>query len=320
MARRIPEDGGASNGWSRAQRFARLLLVMAMILASVGACRRHSYEERKVDFKKRIPSARNGKTTDLNFALAAMISPKETNQHYERLVQQLARKVGQPITLTHGRSYEHVNTLLRAGKLDMALVCTGGYLELAASRPVTRILAVPRVRGKVTYRSLVIVRQESKARTFADLVGKRFAFTDPLSNTGCLYPLSLIRAQGTTKERFFSSHTFVGSHDRSIRAVQRGAQDAAAVDSLVFEYFKLRQPEAVKGLRVLHRSPEFGIPPVVAAPRSSAAQRRQWRRALLSLHEDKATRETLMQLEIERFVVPPENLYDGARKLWKETQ
>jgi len=179
---------------------------------------------------------------------------------------------------------------------------------------------VPRVRGKITYRSYVIVRRESEARTFADLVGKRFAFTDPLSNTGYIYPLSLIRRLGSTRERFFSSHTFVGSHDRAIRAVQRGVQDAAAVDHLIYEFLKQRKPEMVKGLRILRRSPEYGIPPVVASPVSTVSQQRRWRWALLSLHLDADTRRTLKHLEIERFVVPTAGLYDSVRRLWKETR
>lgn len=309
----------ATQNSHRPRRLAALAL-LGLLVAQAGACRRHSYEEREVNFEKRIPPAKVGLSTDLNFALAAMISPKETNRHYEKLIVQLAKKIGQPIKLSHGRSYEQVNTLLRAGKLDMALICTGGYMELAATPPGAPILAVPQVRGKATYRSLVIVRQESTARTFADLKGKRFAFTDPLSNTGCLYPLSEVQRLGSTKEQFFSSHTFVGSHDRAIRAVQRGVQDAAAVDSLVFEYFNMRRPDAVKGLRILQRSPEYGIPPVVAAPQTTALQRKKWRHALMSLHTDPAAARTLKLLEIERFVVPADGLYDGARTLWQKTR
>ena len=295
-----------------------ILLALTLTVAALSGCRRHPFEEREVDFEQRVPTSRSGKTDDLHFALAAMISPKETHHHYVKLVKQLARKVGQPIKLFHGRSYKQVNMLLRSGKIDMALICTGGYTELLGETEPVSVLAVPRVRGKTTYRSYVIVREADPARTFADLVGRRFAFTDPLSNTGYLYPMSLIRALGSTKERFFASYTFVGSHDRAIRAVQRGVQDAAAVDHLIFEYLKQRKPGSIKGLRILGKSPEYGIPPVVASRRSTRAQRQQWRRALLSLHEDATTKGTLRQLEIERFVLSPPNLYHSAIELWKQ--
>lgn len=297
-----------------------VLLSLTLIVVVSSGCRKHPFEEREIDFEERIPTSKSGKSSDLHFALAAMISPKETHHHYVKLVRQLARKVGQPIKLFHGRSYKQVNTLIRSGKIDMALICTGGYVELLGDAEPVPVLAVPRVRGKTTYRSYVIVREGDPAKTFADLVGRRFAFTDPLSNTGYLYPMSLVRELGSTKERFFSSYTFVGSHDRAIRAVQRGVQDAAAVDHLIFEYLKQRKPDSIKGLRILGKSPEYGIPPVVASRRSTPAQRKQWRRALLSLHEDAASKGTLKQLEIERFVVPPANLYRIAIELWKQAQ
>ncbi len=310
--------GGRFTHCGRTRRH-KLALYCVLMTVFFAGCSRHAYEEREVDFEKRVVSANTGKGSHLNFALAAMISPKETDRHYVRMVRQLAKAIGQPIKLIHGRSYAHVNTQLLAGKMDMALICTGGYAELMKGKEEIPILAVPRVKGKTTYQSYVIVKADSDARSFADLVGKRFAFTDPLSNTGYLYPLSLLRAQGSTKDKFFASYTFVGSHDRAIRAVSLGAQDAAAVDHLIFEYFKKRKPETVKGLRILGRSPEYGIPPLVASPRTTRAQQRKWRQALLALHKQPQTQKTLKQLEIERFVVPEKNLYDSARRLWKET-
>lgn len=306
---------------SRERSFIVWVGLAALLLAAgTASCKRKSFEEERVNFKQRTPIAKDQRGTDkLRFALAAMISPRETNKEYARLIQELGRELGRKISLLHGRSYKQVNRLLQADKLDMAFVCTGGYMQLRQMEPRVSVVAVPVVRGKVTYRSLVIVRQESTAKSFADLRGKRFAFTDPLSNTGYLYPVSLVHKQGATKDDFFASYVFVGAHDRAIRAVQRRAQDAAAVDSLVFEHLRATRPEAVAGLRVLIQSPEFGIPPIVAGPGATKAQRARWRQSLLLLHQRAPAKVALDKLSIDYFAVPSKGLYESADQLWNDT-
>jgi phosphonate transport system substrate-binding protein len=282
------------------------------------ACSGLPFDEVELDFAERTPtSAPRPARGALRFALAAMLTPKEASGEYSKLVRELGRGLGRPIELVFGRDYHEVNSLLLARKLDMAFVCTGGYIDLLRHSREVPILAVPVVRGKLTYRSLVIARAESRARSFADLRGARFAFTDPLSNTGYLYPSSRVRALGSTRAEFFSASSFVGSHDRAIHGVQRQLYDAAAVDALVFDHLAQHRPEAVAGLRVLETSPEFGIPPVVAAPSTTAAQRAGWQAALLELHRRPAAAEVLRRLAIDRFALAPDGLYSSAERLWE---
>lgn len=95
--------------------------------------------------------------------------------------------------------------------------------------------------GTVDY-SVLIVPADSPARTMADLRGKVFAFTDPMSNTGRTYPTYLVRQLGQTPETFFARTFFTYSHDDAIHAVADGLADGAAVDSLVYDFAVARDP------------------------------------------------------------------------------
>ncbi len=292
------------------------VFIVIALAALSASCRD---EVAVLNFAERVPTraavARPSRQ-QLRVAIAAMISPKETAAQYEKVVSELGKALKEPTSLVHGRTYGHVNELFDAGKLDLAFLCTGGYLALKKRTPGVTVLAVPQVDGKTTYESLVIVRVGSPATRFADLRGAAFAFTDPLSQTGYLYPASRVKQLGETKDSFFSSYTFVGSHDRAIRAVQGGQRSAAAVDSLVFRYFAKHAPDRVRGLRVLERSPAFGMPPVVASARIPAARQRRWRSALLQLHRRASARDALRALGIDRFVTPRPSLYRTARELY----
>ncbi len=302
----------------RPHRGVAVLVCFLLSIAASGGCKDLPFEEKSVNFKERVGETKLAPAPDaIRFALAAMITPQEANRDYRRLITLLSQATGMEATLIHGRSYGEVNKMLANGKMEFAFVCTGGFTHPSQEGVGVEVLAAPVVEGVMTYRSYVLVRESSSYRAFAQLKGARFAFTDPLSLTGYLYPNSRVRSLGKDKEHFFRSYSFVGSHDRAITSVRSGATDGAAVDALIYDFFKDRQPEQVRGLRILETSSPFGMPPVVAAPHVSRKDRARWKGALLSLHETKEGTAVLGRLGMERFGQPKKGLYDSARVLWK---
>lgn len=245
--------------------------------------------------------------------MSAMTSPAATFHAYVGVKGYLEGALGGPVTLALRRSYREVNDLFMRGEVDVAFVCSGPYTKLA-SAGVAEILVIPKIGGQTTYQSLVVVRESSRARSFADLVGKSFAFTDPLSNSGHYYPLSRARELGLGP-RFFSQAVFTHGHDNSIDALRRGRVDAAAVDSLVYEFFVEREPERVRGLRVLERSPQFGIPPLVSRVGLDPVLKARTKAALIEMPRSKLGQEVLGELRIDAFVEGADREYDGVRRL-----
>jgi phosphonate transport system substrate-binding protein len=255
-------------------------------------------------------------TAVLRVAVAAMLSPSDTYTSYSRLFERLGQRLGIRVEFIQRRTYGEVNELLLGGGLDVALVCTGGYLGLRSTAPSQfDVLAVPVRAGKSTYESLIIVPASSAARRLTDLEGGRFAFTDELSLSGYTYAAKALRDLGKEPRRFFGSTVLTRSHDRSVSAVAQRLVDGAAVDSLVFEDLVRRDPQIAAATRVIHRSPPFGIMPVVASNRLSPALRDRIRTALLTLDRDEEAAVALKELRVDRFVVPPPGLYDSAAAL-----
>jgi phosphonate transport system substrate-binding protein len=151
-----------------------------------------------------------------------------------------------------------------------------------------------------------------------DLRGKVFAFTDPISLSGRVYPTSLVRQLGFTPEEFFARTFFTYSHDEAIRAVASGLADGAAVDSLVFQFAVTRDPSLKDKVRVIHASPDFGIPPVVVSPFTRPQVRAELQTLLLQMANDPAAQEALSVIGIERFVLIEDSAYDGVRILMGE--
>lgn len=244
----------------------------------------------------------------LRVGVGAILSPQGTARAYQPLVDYLGRRLGQPAVLVQRRTYQELNDLLARNMMDLAFICTGAYLEASKRREVS-LLAVPQVNGKTTYRSLVIVPASSPAREFADLRGKVFAFTDPLSNTGYFCPMSLLSRMNQQPETFFARTIFTYSHDRSIAAVLEGVADGAAVDSLVYEFALRRDPGLEGKFRIIRESAEFGIPPVVVPMGISEEKKARLKELLLGLHLDPEGAKVLGLLGVDRFVEPDPGRY-----------
>lgn len=250
----------------------------------------------------------------LRIAVAAMISPEETLGAYQALMDHLSTKLRRPVEIKQRRTYQEVNDMLGAGKLDAAILCSGPYVHARRQYGV-ELIAVPVINGSPTYHSYIIVPVGSPSAALGDLAGKRFAYTDPLSTSGRLYPVYALLKRGHDPATFFARTFFTYSHDNSIEAVAEGVADGAAVDSLIYDYLKRINPGLVSRTRVIQQSPPLGAQPVSVPRRSDSALKQALQAAFLGLDADPAARPILQKLGVERFIAGDDRLYDGIRQM-----
>src|SRR3990170_663109 len=80
-----------------------------------------------------------------------------------------------------------------------------------------------------TYNSQILVRTDSGINDIKGLKGKKFAFSDPLSTSGRLFPTIAVKEQGGEDPKtFFSETIFAGGHDKAVIALYQGTVDGAA--------------------------------------------------------------------------------------------
>jgi phosphonate transport system substrate-binding protein len=261
-----------------------------------------------------LPATPPAAVAPLRVAVAAVISPRGNVDSYTPLLTYLGQKLNRPVEMVQRRTYTEVNDLLADGQVDVAFVCTSAYI--AGHRDFgMQVLAAPQVNGEAAYHSNLIVPADSPARSIADLQGKVFAFTDPISFTGRVYPTHLVQALGGEPEAFFGRTFFTYSHDNAIRAVADGLADGAAVDSLVYDFAVARDPGLTARVKVIHRSPPFGIPPVVTGPDIRPQVRAELYELLLGLQNDLEGPAILAALGFDRFVPIEDAAYDSVRQL-----
>ncbi|SDZ72264.1 phosphonate transport system substrate-binding protein [Variovorax sp. YR266] len=147
-----------------------------------------------------------------------------------QVLDSLQQQLGMPVKPFVATDYNGVIEALRSKKLDVAYLGPFSYVLANQIADVEAFaVAVTKKTGQSSYKSVIIARKESGLAKTADLKGRTFAFVDPTSASGHLFPKAGLLQAGYDPETFFSRVIFSGSHDASILAVANKKVDAAAV-------------------------------------------------------------------------------------------
>ncbi|HEY6006209.1 MAG TPA: phosphate/phosphite/phosphonate ABC transporter substrate-binding protein [Anaeromyxobacter sp.] len=249
----------------------------------------------------------------LRVGITAVLFEKhlELNRQF---VAYVGEKLGMPATLVQRRTYKQMSDLLERAGLDVAFICGLPYV-IDHERFGLELLAAPEVYDGPIYFSYVIVPADSPVQSFEELRGMRYAFSDPLSNSGWLVPAHDLARMGTTPEAFFKRTIFTYSHSASVEAVAVKFVDGASVDSYVYDYLARIRPALVARTRIVRRSAPHPITPVVVRAGLPPELKDRLRRTFLEMGEDPRGRALLTSLGFKRFVPIPDRSFDGIREM-----
>ena len=153
----------------------------------------------------------------------------------KQVLDDLQAKIGMPVVPFVATDYNGIIEALRSGKLDVAYLGPFSYVLATSVADVEAFsVAVTKKTGQSAYKSVILARKDSGIHSLADLKGHTFAFVDPSSASGHLFPKAGLEQAGFAPDSLFKRVIFSGSHDASILAVENNKVDAAAVADRIF--------------------------------------------------------------------------------------
>lgn len=225
----------------------------------------------------------------------------------------LEDQMERPVVFVQRGNYREIVDLLRIGKIDCAWLC--GY-PYARQRRELKLVAVPLWRGRPHYQSYLITdAQAGEIHTLADLRGKVFAYSDPDSNSGYLYPQYTLTQTGQNPATFFSRTFFTWAHRKVVEAVSQGLASGGAVDGYVWETLAEINPELTKGTYIIEKSPDFAYPPFVAARNFPDAEMQRLRGVLLGMASNAEGAALLGKLRLDGFTLGHPDWYDSIARM-----
>jgi len=261
--------------------------------------------------------ARGAHGSEVRFGLTPVVL-RENVRFFDRFADYLGPRIRHPVRFIRTRSYQEVMEKLRAEELDFAWIC--GYPLVQKRDPeFLHLLSVPIFEGEPRYQSYIIVHKDSPFRTLDELKGQVFAYSDPNSNSGYLYPRFALTQRGYRPEQFFRLTFFTYNHAETVEAVAEQVAHGGAVESYIWTMMSRLHPELATQTRIIERSPSFGFPPIVAHVGTSPRLSADMAEALADMGNFSDGRALLTELGLDGFGEFPLTLFDGiaamARRL-----
>ena len=252
-----------------------------------------------------------GTEPPIRFGLTAVLLT-ENVRFLDQWDEYLEKKIGRKVEFVLRRSYRDVMDLLDSGAIEFAWIC--GYPYVQTREPESlQLLTVPIYRGEPRYFSYIIVHHDSDNQHLNDLEDKVFAFSDPDSNSGFLYPLLLLAQNNNKPATFFRNTFFTYNHAQTVQAVSELVADGGAVDSYIWDSLAASKPEMTGKTRIIKKSPSYGFPPIVSRLGTDANLVKLMKDTLEQMHLDDAGKALLTTLKLDGFGNFDDSLFNEIR-------
>lgn len=243
---------------TRSTRIPALLLALVFALSLAAGCTGSGSQTQET----------SSEPAPLRVGLIPNIAPEEQKAKYEPLREYLEQELGEPVELFVATNYAGVVQAMASGKLDLAYFGGLTYaqaLEQVELEPI--VTEIDAETGTTEYYSLIIAGTDSGVSSLEDLAGKPFAFGDPASTSGSLYPRIVLTNAGYDWEKEFapiSEVIYSGGHDATAKAVENGSVAAGGIEGRILE--RLKKDGKIDGskLKVIDRILVPGYPWCVA--------------------------------------------------------
>ncbi len=240
---------------------------------------------------------------------------KLVSQDYTPLARHLGRAIGHDVELVVTSSYDDAVARIVKGELDLALLTPFAYVAAKAQLPELHLLATTIGEGVQRYRGYIVASAQKPWRDLSELRGKRFAFVDPHSASGYLYPLATLADAGIDPAKDFAATSFAGSHDAVVKQILAGKVDAGAIASTTFQH--LRAEDLESKLVILGKTEFIPFDGFVAHPSLPEPVRQSLKRTVLELNvRTEEGRKVLSGFSTTSgFLEADDTLFDGVRKV-----
>lgn len=217
----------------------------------------------------------------VTLAIPPVNEPARMVADYEPLRAWLELQIDRPVRLLPANSYGEVGTWLAEGKVPYAVLPPYVYIVTARDAKGIQPLAMKLFDGSSGTDGVMLVREDSPARSAQDLVGRPVCFVDPGSTTGYVLARGWLRESGVDPDKGVVPR-ITGNHSASIRDLDQGACDAAATFSGAWMTSEVTglSPARFRVLAVTGRTPHDAV---CAGPAADPAVTRRLTEALLSL-------------------------------------
>ncbi|HEV2512576.1 phosphate/phosphite/phosphonate ABC transporter substrate-binding protein [Bosea sp. (in: a-proteobacteria)] len=153
-----------------------------------------------------------------------------------QLLAALQKNLGIPVQGFVASDYNGVIEAMRSNHVDVAYLGPFSYVLGTTVAAIEAFATAETAKSSRSfYRSQIIARKDSGISDWKGLKGRTFAFVDPSSTSGHLFPKAGLMKLGFDPEKDFGRVLFTGSHDANALAVANKRVDAATIADRILD-------------------------------------------------------------------------------------
>ena len=202
-------------------RFSRALLAMVAAALATASLLVSEQAAAQSDWRKQYPKFRYG--------VQAVETQAAALTRYKGFGEYVKKKLGVELDLYLSAEYAGVIQAIGAKQLEVMDMGAAGYAAawLETNGGVEPLVVPTNNDGTIGYYAVAFVRTDSPYKNLNDLKGKVWAWVEPNSSSGYIFPLVGFRKMGIDPEKHFGKVVFSGGHEQSIIGVLDKAYDGA---------------------------------------------------------------------------------------------
>lgn len=173
------------------------------------------------DWRKQYPKFR--------YSVQSVETQAAALTRYKGFAAHVKKHLGVELELFLAAEYAGTIQAMAAKQIEVMDMGASGYAAawIESNGNVEPLVVPTNPDGTIGYYAVAFVRADSPYKTLADLKGKSWAWAEPNSSSGYLFPLVGFRKMGLEPEKHFGKVVFSGGHEQSIIGVLDKAYDAA---------------------------------------------------------------------------------------------
>ncbi|WP_428491561.1 phosphate/phosphite/phosphonate ABC transporter substrate-binding protein [Rhodopila sp.] len=238
---------------------------------------------------------------------------------YDHIGKLLGEKIGCQVKVYIATNYNAEIEAMRNGKLEIGEFGPLGYVLAHQVAKAQAVAAFSSKDGKPdTYWASLVTYPGSGIKTVAEIRGHSFAFSDPASTSGHLFPAYGLRKAGINPDKDIKA-LYAGSHTASYEALYNHKVDAGELNSEQLQSATQRGHYKDGDLIFLWKSDPIPTDPITVRGDLSEPFKDRVTKALqtLDLSTLPEADRKIMGLGGARFVPQTDAAYDGVRDLVK---
>ena len=239
---------------------------------------------------------------------------------YQKVGAMIGEKLGCKVEVFVATTYNAEIEAMRNGKLEIGEFGPLGYVLAHQVAKAEAVAAFGTAEGKPnSYWASIVTYPSSGIKTVADIKGHSFAFSDPASTSGHLFPAYGLRKAGLDPDKDVKP-IYAGSHTSAFEALYNHKVDAGELNSEQLESATQRGHYKDGDLVFLWKSDPIPTDPFAVRGDLPESFKKRMTEVLQNLDMsslDPADRKIMVGSGITRLVPQTDGAYDGIRDLVK---